>query len=175
MNELAKQTAGSRSFYTFRVDERLYGVDVALLREISPILPMSPVPPCPPLICGIANLRSRVLLVIDARVILGLTPSQHSPQTRLIVFKPEVAEDFALLVNDIGDILSIHDLQVNAGGAPSGPEGSHQEQDMHRLVTATCQLENELLVIIDPTRLEGVVAAILGSGETNNTIGEVLR
>src|SRR3954464_4532443 len=98
MHEPALRDVGTRSFCTFRADRRLYGIDVSSLREISTSVPITPVPPAPPAVCGLANLRSRVFLILDLRPLLGLPPTESTPDSRLLIFKPAVAQDTGLLV-----------------------------------------------------------------------------
>src|SRR5262245_9062877 len=108
MNELSIREADHRAFCTFRAGQQLYGIDVASLREISTNTSMTPVPPAPPEVRGLVNLRSRILLALDLRAMLGIMPpAEVTDSSRLIVLKPGVAEDIGLLVDSGGDIVNV--------------------------------------------------------------------
>src|SRR5580765_5094406 len=92
MHEPASANSETRAFCTFRADQRLYGIDVSSLREISTNITITPVPPAPAAVRGLANLRSRIHLILDLRPLLGLAPVECTLDSRLIILKPKVAE-----------------------------------------------------------------------------------
>lgn len=173
MNEPAlKPSSSTRSFCTFRADRLLYGVDVASLREISTAMPITPVPPAPPVVRGLANLRSRILLIVDLRALLGLPPAPCTHESRLIVFKPDVARDTGLLVDRGGDILAVPydrietvDQRTPASQQPSESDGTPP------LVVAVCKLESELLMIIDALHLGELIGRRLNEWRTERGSG----
>ena len=154
MHEAILTDSAARSFCTFRADRRLYGIDVSFLREISTNIAITPVPPTPPAVRGLANLRSRILLILDLRPLLGLAPAECTIDSRLIILKPKVAEDVGLLVDRGGDILSVRQDQIEAVEETS-------DNGALPLVVAICKLDRELMMIIDATRLTAVVARLL--------------
>src|SRR5262245_18930488 len=107
MHDLTQTRSELHAFCTFRADQRLFGIDVACLREINTNTVITPVPPAPPVVRGLANLRSRVHLILDLRPLLGLPPADCTPDSRLIMLKPAVTEDVGLLVDRGGDILRV--------------------------------------------------------------------
>jgi purine-binding chemotaxis protein CheW len=161
MHEPALTDSASRSFCTFRADRRLYGIDVSSLREISTNIAITPVPPAPPPVRGLANLRSRILLILDLRPLLGLAPAECTSDSRLIILKPKVAEDIGLLVDRGGDILSVRQDQIETveSGWPS-PDASSGDWALP-LVVGICKLERELMMIIDASRLTAIVTTLL--------------
>jgi purine-binding chemotaxis protein CheW len=172
MSGQSLQSSPTRSFCAFRADRRLYGVDVANLREISTAMAITPVPPAPSVVRGLANLRSRILLILDLRALLGLPPVPCSDESRLIIFKPEIAQDTGLLVDRGGDILAVPqdrieviDQRTPASQEPSGSEATPP------LVVAVCKLESELLMIIDASRLGDLVGQALNEWRTGRGAG----
>lgn len=161
MNEPVHAHASTRLFCTFRADRRLYGIDVLSLREISTAMAITSVPPAVPAVRGLANLRSKILLVLDLRPLLGLAPAACTQDSRLIIFKPSVAQDTCLLVDSGGDILPVTQDRIEATGdnlpAPTQPS----DNDTVSLVVGVCKLEKELMMIIDAARLAGTVSTLL--------------
>ena len=147
MNELAINDVSMRHFCTFRLDHRLYGIALPEVREVSMNLPVTPVPHAPSAVRGLANLRSRIYLVLDLRPILGFAPVECTSESRLVILRPAIAENAAILVDQGGDIVSAPERSIeavtrSAEGAAGGTEAPDQ------FVTAICKLESELLMVV---------------------------
>jgi purine-binding chemotaxis protein CheW len=157
MPELPPIDAAVRSFCTFRLDRRLYGVEVSQVREVSVDLPMTPVPQSPAAVRGLFNLRSRIYLGLDMRPLLGLAPTICGAESRLIILKAGVAEDMGVLVEQGGDIVHAPaDLMEIAGvGAESPAEGGSP------LIAGLCKLPNELMMLVDLSRLTEIVTNLI--------------
>jgi purine-binding chemotaxis protein CheW len=155
MNEPALRPSAVRSFCTFHADQRLYGIEVKYLREISTPLAITPVPPASSAVRGLANLRSRILLVLDLRALLGLPPIDCTDDNRLIILKPTVAEDIGLLVDRGGNILAVPEDDI---------DHTEHGEESKQLVGGVCKLKNELMTIIDVRQLADIVAGQLREG-----------
>jgi two-component system chemotaxis sensor kinase CheA len=70
---------------TFMLDREEYGIPISQVQEIVRVLEAAPVPNAPPYVRGVANLRGRILPVIDLRMKLGMTAVAVSEETRIIV------------------------------------------------------------------------------------------
>lgn len=151
----------TRSFCTFRADRRLYGMDVQSLREISAAIAITPVPPAVQAVRGLANLRSRILLVLDLRPLVGLKPVPCTQDSRLIIFKTSIAPDTGLLVDSVGNILSVPTERIEARDNELPSISGDFEEEPPQPVAGVCKLDNELLMIIDAARLVSVVANLL--------------
>jgi purine-binding chemotaxis protein CheW len=162
MNEIISTDSAARAFCTFRAEGRLYGIELTHLREISTNPMITPVPQAPPEVRGLANLRSRVYLVLDLRALLGLHPVDCTPDSRLIVLKPNVVEDTGLLVDSGGDIARVTPEHIEACGESSGTVVDPDRDSAAPLVSGVCKLETELMMIIDPTRCAVAIARALG-------------
>jgi len=164
MNDLALRDSTHRAFCTFRAGAQLYGIDVASLREISTNTAITPVPPAPAVVRGLANLRSRILLVLDLRAMLGMPPlNETTSDSRLIVLKPIIAEDVGLLVDSGGNIVSapIETIESVKQSLPATTAMNESSDDVQPIVVGVCKLEHELLMIIDATRLSSDVAQVM--------------
>jgi purine-binding chemotaxis protein CheW len=92
---------------------------------------------------GLANLRSRVYLVVDVRPVLGLPPVECTEDSRLIVLKPHLAENFGVLVEHGGDIVRVSAARIEE--TPPSATGDHPQD----VVVGVCKLEHDLMNIID--------------------------
>lgn len=151
MNELAAMPTLDRSFYTFRVHGRLYGLDLAQVREVSTQVACTPVPQAPALVRGLTNLRSRIYLVLDAGAALRGNPSECTRDSRLVVLQDRVTLSAAVLVDRGGDVVRVPVSEIEsigrsgAGEAPAATQAS--------AVVALCKLDSELMMVVDPARL----------------------
>ena len=161
MNEPVRADIATRSFCTFRADRRLYGMDVQSLREVSTVMAITPVPPAVPAVRGLANLRSKILLVLDLRPLLGLDSAPCTEESRLIIFKPSVAEDTALLVDSGGNILAVRQDRIETSDAEASSLARAETGEAPDYIAGVCKLENELMMIIDAKRLGTVVGNLL--------------
>lgn len=153
--------APTSSFCTFRADRRLYGINVSHLQEISTAPDITPVPPAPPAVRGLANLRSRVFLILDLRPLLGLAPVACTPDSRIVILKSELVPSTGLLVDGGGDILVVPNDQIEIQERDQATSGSPLEAKDLRLIEGVCKLEAELLMILDARRLENAVAELM--------------
>lgn len=155
MNDPVLRQSAVRSFCTFYADKRMYGIEVKHLREISTPLAITPVQPAPPVIRGLANLRSHILLILDLRALLGLPSIDCTDDCRLIILKPNVAEDIGLLVDRGGNIVAVPEDSIDL---------AEHGEDSRRLVSGVCKLKNELMMIIDASQLAEIVNGHLREG-----------
>jgi purine-binding chemotaxis protein CheW len=161
MAERPHDNSAARAFCTFRADARLYGIDVSCLREISTNTAITPVPRAPPGVRGLANLRSRIVLILDLRALTGLVPAECTPESRLIILKATVAPDVGLLADRGGDILTVPEDRIVFADAPLACTDRPVADEPLPLVRGVCKLETELMMIIDATRLVRIVARSL--------------
>jgi len=163
MTELATLGgAVERTFYTFRADQRLFGIDVAHVREVSTQTAVTPVPQAPPNIRGLTNLRSRIYLVLDPRPSLGLPPADTTAASRLVVLQAHVAEHLGLLVDRGGEIVRVAPGQIEEIAPVDAASAQEAPEVRHTPVVGVCKLEHELMMIIDPARLVAAAERAIG-------------
>jgi purine-binding chemotaxis protein CheW len=151
VDDLALAPKPARLFYTFRVHGRLYGLDLAQVREVSTQVDCTPVPQTPPLVRGMANLRSRIFLVLDSGAAVRGEPSQRTPESRLIVLQERVAASLALLVDRGGEVVRVPANEIEDTPRPELANSPGDSQTGP--VVALCKLEGELMMLIDPLRI----------------------
>jgi len=156
MGEIIQAPAATLSFCSFRIGDRLCGIDVLHVREISTQVQSTPVPQAPPMIRGLVNLRSRIHLVADLRPIFDLPSIECTPNSRLIIFKDRLAEGLGVLVDRVGDI-----VRASAEQIENTPAEADEPSPVADVVSNVCKLENELMLIIDPVKLIAFIEAAI--------------
>lgn len=142
--------SAARQFCTFRLGDRLCGVDILEVREVNRETTFTPVPHAPPEVRGFVNLRGHIHLVLDLRRLLGLEAAVVGPDSRLVIFKPQVGEAFGVLVDAIADIVEVPADAIEhwQGDVPEATLRSGGE-----LIAGVARLAGDLLVILHGRRL----------------------
>ncbi|MBI3833983.1 MAG: chemotaxis protein CheW [Planctomycetes bacterium] len=151
MPELAISKPPSRAFLTFRSSGRLYGLEIAQVREVSMHMDFTPVLQAPSLVRGLANLRSRIYLVLDAGMALGGASGSCTSESRLIVLHESIAKNLGILVEQGGDIIQVPIGQIEDADHAEAENASTQLTPTY--VVALCKLEGDMMMVIDPGRI----------------------
>jgi len=74
-------------YSTFRLGDRLFGLDLMMIREINRILDITPVPHANSHIRGLINLRGQIVTILDLGVRLGLERQEILDTSHNIILK----------------------------------------------------------------------------------------
>ncbi|HET9957669.1 MAG TPA: chemotaxis protein CheW [Polyangiaceae bacterium] len=96
---------GTQQFVTFLVNDELFGVPMGSVREIIRMPALVQVPLSPPSLDGLANLRGKVLPIIDLRSSFKFSRAEHSDSTRVIVADCGALVGF--VVDRVSSVISI--------------------------------------------------------------------
>ncbi len=77
----------ARQLVVFALGEERLALPMSAVREIVRPLPLVPVPRAPGFVLGLANLRGRVLPVLDLRRLVGAAPREPDEATRVLVLE----------------------------------------------------------------------------------------
>ncbi len=102
-------------YMTFKLGEEVYGTGIQSVREIIRVLQITRVPRASAFIRGVINLRGKVIPVIDLRLKFGMTATEITEQTVVIVV--QVSEGahpltMGVLVDQVLEVLSIDSDQI---------------------------------------------------------------
>jgi purine-binding chemotaxis protein CheW len=149
-----RRPGGPQTYATFRLGDDLFGTATSVVKEVTAVPPLTPIPHSPSAVRGYVNLRGHIVLVVDLNCLLQRAPTALGPESRLIVFKPELGDTFGILVERIGEIVGLSPEQIETqhlGKAAGGSElGSGRDDE---LICGVGKLDRELLSIVDAHRL----------------------
>lgn len=130
----------ARLLSSFVVDDGLFGIDVAHVQEVLRTPAITPVPLAPPAVLGLVNLRGQVVTVLDLRTQLGLpTPAEPGPVTVVVRHEDDV---IGLVADAAGDVVAVTDEDHDPRpDTLTGPPA--------RLISGTCRLPGQLLLVLD--------------------------
>ena len=106
-------------YLTFRLDDEVYGVPILDVREIIELQDITPVPRTPHYVCGVINLRGRVLPLVDLRRRFGLPTVEPTELTVNIVLQSG-GSTYGCLIDEV---LEVHwmDAESLSDAPVSGP------------------------------------------------------
>ncbi|MFO0827643.1 MAG: chemotaxis protein CheW [Phycisphaerales bacterium] len=158
MNHLptdALATRPTQPVYAFQACDLRYGIDVHQIQEVSPCPPITPVPQAPPVVRGLTNMRSHIYLALDMRALVGRAPAAIDAECRLVVIKPSITADLAIIVERGGDIVHVRPNQIES---PPPALGKGAEPDLAAaLFPRVYRMNDELMTIMDLAVIANVV------------------
>ena len=144
-----EQPAGAeteeKSFVILTIAEQLCGVPVLGVRDILAEQPITRIPLAAAEIAGSLNLRGRIVTAIDLRQRLLLPPAPEGTP-RMSVVAEQNGELYALLVDQVAEVMSLRDSTFEANPPTLPPIWADHSTGIYRL-------DGRLLVVLDVARL----------------------
>ncbi len=135
----------------FYASERLFGVDILSVKEISECFAITPVYQAPPAIAGYINIRGQIHLVVDLRTVLGYAEGNQSEHSRVVLFKRTVAAPFGIRVDRIADVIEINRSHIDEPNG-AGP-ADEQTTACSDPIAGVCRLQARLLTLLNPNSI----------------------
>ena len=95
----------TRQFSTFYVADRLYGIEVTRVQEVTKALAMAKVPLAPKFVHGLINLRGQISTAIGLRELFEIKEAAPEEQMNVVCKLGDVLVSF--LVDKIGDVMEL--------------------------------------------------------------------
>ena len=143
-------------FCSFRINKRLYGVDILSIKEITSETSFTPIFHAPEMVRGYLNIRGQIHLVIDMRILLDFPPKELNTDSCVILFRPYVGEAFGILVDKISDVVEVDEKKIEYHNTQDFYQ-NNPEYNRNIISEAVCKLNNELMEIINPKCLLEIV------------------
>src|ERR1700758_5771556 len=125
---------GVQQICTFFVENQVFGVPVSQVQEVIRFQAITPVPLSPVVVEGMINLRGQIVIAIDLRRRLGLSPRTSGNPMKVIV--RTVAGAVSLLVDKIGDVVEVDESSFE----PPPATVSLEDRQDHRNLQARDEL-----------------------------------
>jgi purine-binding chemotaxis protein CheW len=120
--EKGLKKADGGKFLTFFLAGEEYGIEILSVHEIIGMMPITSVPGTPDYICGVINLRGKVIPVVDIRKKFGMDFKEYDSETCIIVVNVQGVEAGAV-VDRVSEVLNIADEDIEP--PPSFGKGVH--------------------------------------------------
>jgi purine-binding chemotaxis protein CheW len=133
----------------FRLEKERYALPLAAVREVVVPPPgYSRVPRAPPAVCGVMNLRGRVVTVVEMVPLVGL--GEPSGAGEKIILLDRGRRDLGLLVSDVDGIELIEKVVPPPGRLDGAVRG-------------LARLKGLAVTVLDPDGVDGLVGELFGA------------
>jgi len=103
-------------YLTFRLGAEEYGIQILRVREIIGLMDVTPVPRAPSHLCGVINLRGRIIPIVDLRTKFGMAAFEPGAGSCIIVLDVTVDETVnhvGILVDGVCEVLDIKGDEIS--------------------------------------------------------------
>ncbi|GFE61509.1 chemotaxis protein CheW [Geobacter sp. AOG2] len=104
-------------YLTFKLDEEVFALDVATVREILEYTGITKVPQTPDFMRGVINLRGSVVPVIDLRLKFGMSTTLQTVNTCIVVVEVDLEDEtlvLGLLADSVQEVIEMEPEQIEA-------------------------------------------------------------
>ena len=97
-------------YLTFKLDEEVFALDIAKVREVLDFTLIAKVPQTPEFMLGVINLRGTVVPVVDMRLKFGMTGAETTVNTCIIIVEIEIDGENTVLGALVDSVQEVMDL-----------------------------------------------------------------
>lgn len=112
MNEDLTQ---SNSYLSFKLGDEVFAAHVSKVLNILEMTRITEVPKAPEYMRGVINLRGKILPVVDTRIKFGMSPTQQTKSTCIVVMEVEIYDEtisVGVLVDEVQAVLEIDKVGI---------------------------------------------------------------
>lgn len=146
-------TAELTQICAVRLDDRLYGIPIGHILEIVGAARTQAVPLAPEFVGGLMHYRGEVLTTVSLRRLLSLA---DNPSVQDLLVIESTGGSFGLLVDSVVEVLT-----ASSADFEPNPPTAHRERET--LFSGAYKLEDSLMIMLDPERLQPMRLAIAGT------------
>ncbi len=136
-----------RQLVVFDLAGEIYGVNIETVREIIRMQTVTFVPDAPDFVEGVINLRGRVIPVIDLRRRFGLTVTEETNDSRVLVVDSE-GEDLGVIVDAVTEVQRITVDSIE-------PVSNLVSTEQSEYIVGITKVEDQLIILLDLDRAIG--------------------
>jgi len=106
-----------RTYLTFTLDEELFAVEVAKVREVLDMTVITKIPKTPEYMRGVINLRGSVVPVIDLRLKFGMSKTETKVNTCIIVLEINMESETVVLgalADSVQEVFELEPEQIES-------------------------------------------------------------
>jgi purine-binding chemotaxis protein CheW len=139
----------TRQYLTFQLGNEIFGIDVFNVREILEFTSVTKVPKAPDFMRGVINLRGSVVPVLDMRLKFGLTETEKTVDTCIIVVEVGFGSENIIIGALVDSVQEVFELDPNSI-EPAPRIGSQLRTEFIR---GMGKKDDRFIIILDMERL----------------------
>ncbi|SDF00904.1 chemotaxis protein CheW [Sporolituus thermophilus] len=134
------QSAPEIQLVIFRLASEEYGLPITKVQEINRLAPITKLPQAAAFMEGIINLRGRIIPVIDLRKRFGLTVTDYTDDTRIVIVEVK-GQTVGIIVDAVTEVVRLPASSIE----PPPPAFVLDAQYLN----GVGKLDNRLLILLD--------------------------
>lgn len=102
-------------FFSFMLDEERFAISIDNVKEVLQFSKATPVPKTPPHMMGVQNLRGSVVPVVDLRIFLGISVSEVTVHTSIVIVETELEGEegkIGAIIDSVSEVLEIKHSEI---------------------------------------------------------------
>jgi purine-binding chemotaxis protein CheW len=103
-------TTNIDQYLSFILSDEVFAIDISQVREVLDYTSVTKVPQTPDFMRGVINLRGGVVPVIDMRLKFGMTETQQTVNTCIIIVEVKIADESVILGALTDSVQEVFDL-----------------------------------------------------------------
>ncbi len=132
-------------YLTFKLGEEIYALDISQVREVLDFTAITKVPKTPEFMRGVINLRGSVVPVIDLRLKFGMSPTEKTVNTCIIIVEINYESETAVLgalADSVQEVVELEPGQIE----PPPKLGTHLRTEF---IKGMGKREEQFVIILD--------------------------
>jgi len=139
----------ARQYLTFLLGDEVFGIDVFHVREILEFTSVTRVPGTPEFARGVINLRGSVVPVLDMRLKFGLTETEKTVNTCIIVVEVSLEEDSVVIGALVDSVQEVFELGADSI-EPAPRVGTHMRAEF---IKGMGKKNDAFIIILDMAKI----------------------
>src|SRR5579884_3600256 len=138
-----------RQYLTFKLDNEVFALDVATVREVLDFTTVTKIPRTPDFMRGVINLRGSVVPVVDLRLAFGMSATEKTVNTCIVVVEVSLEGESTImgaLADSVEEVIDLEPDQIQ----PAPKIGTSIRTDFIR---GMGKRESGFLMILDIDRV----------------------
>lgn len=109
----ATGTTEATQYLTFKLEDEIFALDISKVREVLDFTTITKVPRTPDFMCGVINLRGNVVPVVDMKLKFGMSRTERTVNTCIIIVEVTVDEEELILGTLADSVQEVLDLDAD--------------------------------------------------------------
>ena len=158
-------TSEATQYLTFKLEDEVFALDISKVREVLDFTTITKVPRTPEFMRGVINLRGSVVPVVDMRLKFGMSRTERSVNTCIIIVEVDVdGEKLVLgtLADSVQEVLDLGPDQIE----PAPRIGTRLKTEF---IKGMGKRESDFIIILDIDKIfsteELTLTQDVGGGE----------
>jgi purine-binding chemotaxis protein CheW len=144
-----------KQWVTFNINDELFAVDALQVREVLKYSEITPVPGSNNFVCGLINLRGKVVTVIDTRIMFELPNIPPDDNTNIVLVDFNEEEMVGFIVDSVDEVVNLLTKSIEI--APRASEGDTKSG----FVKGVAFYNKKMLICLDINQIISHITPVL--------------